>query len=124
MQITVQRGTRITHEWPDIPTDDQVRQALQARIAKTCGLFTAMSTLESGRDEYPNADECLDNVALTVLSRGKRVDQMTDADFALIGAHVAQWFEKHALQPITQIEQAIVGQRLDEEAYEYEGGEG
>ncbi len=116
MNITVQRGSRITHEWPDVPTEDQVRQALQERTAETCSLFTTMATLESGQDEYPNTDDCLDNVALTVLARGKRIEDMTDADFALIGAHMAQWFHKHALLPIAQLEQAIVAQRLDDEA--------
>ena len=114
MNITVQRGSRITHEWPDVPTEDQVRQALQERMAKTWSLLLAIETLEC--DDYPDADDCLDNVALTVLARGKRVDQMTDADFALIGAHMAQWFHRHALLFITQLEQATVAQRLDDEA--------
>ena len=123
MQITVQRGSRITQEWPEVPTEDQVRQALQARIAETCGLFTAMATLESGQDEYPDADQCLDNVALTFLARGKRIEDMTDADFALIGAHVAQWFHRHALLPITKLEQETVAQRLDDEASDRECAE-
>ena len=121
MSITIKRGNRITHEWSDVPTDAQVRQALQARIADTHTLFDAMATLESGQDGYPIADECLDNVALTFLSRGKSIEEMSDADFALIGAHVAQWFHKYGLRPIFHAEQATVAQRLDDEAAEREG---
>ncbi len=120
MQITVRRDNRTVHQWPDVPREDDVRQALQVRIAEARTLWRAMDELENGSDEYPSADDCLDNVALTVLARGKHIDQMSDADFALIGAHMAQWFEKHALQPIARAEQATVGQRLEDEAAERE----
>ena len=119
MQLIKHHGSRSAYRWPDIPSADDVRQELQ-RIFEDGSLYRAMDRLENTQDEYPNTDDCLDNVALTVLARGKRIKDMTDADFVLIGAHMAQWFEKHALLPITQLEQASVAQRLDDEAAERE----
>ena len=119
MQLIKHHGSRSAYRWPDIPSADDVRQELQ-RIFEDGSLYRAMDRLENTQDEYPDADQCIDNLALTFLARGKRVDQMTDADFSLIGAHMAQWFEKHALLPITQLEQASVAQRLDDEAAERE----
>ena len=119
MQLIKHHGSRPAYRWPDIPSADDVRQELQ-RIFEVGSLYRAMYRLENTQDEYPNTDDCLNNVALTVLARGKRIKDMTDADFVLIGAHMAQWFEKHALMPITQLEQASVAQRLDDEAAERE----
>ena len=120
MQPIKHHGSHPAYRWPDVPSADDVRQELQARIVEHASLYRAMDRLENTQDQYPDADECLDNVALTVLARGKRVDQMSDADFVLIGAHMAQWFHRNALLPITQLEQASVAQRLDDEAAERE----
>ena len=120
MQPIKHHGSRPAYRWLDIPSADDVRQELQARMVEHVSLYRAMDRLENTQDEYPDADQCLDNLALTVLARGKRIKDMTDADFVLIGAHMAQWFEKHALMPITQLEQASVAQRLDDEAAERE----
>ena len=120
MQPIKHHGSLLAYRWPDIPRADDVRQELQARMVEHVSLYRAMDQLENTQDEYPDADQCLDNLALTFLARSKRVDQMSDADFVLIGAHMAQWFEKHALLPITQLEQASVAQRLDDEAAELE----
>ena len=120
MQPIKHHGSRAAYRWPDIPSADDVRQELQACVVEHVSLYRAMDRLENTQDEYPNTDDCLDNVALTVLARGKRIKDMTDADFALIGAHMAQWFERHALLPIAQLEQASVAQRLDDEAAERE----
>ena len=119
MQLIKHHGSCPAYRWPDIPSADDVRQELQ-RIFEDGSLYRAMDRLENTQDEYPDADQCLDNLALTFLARGKRINDMTDADFVLIGAHMAQWFEKHALLPITQLEQATVAQRLDDEAAERE----
>ena len=119
MQPIKHHGSRTAYRWLDIPSADDVRQELQ-RIFEDGSLYRAMDRLENTQDEYPDADQCLDNLALTFLARGKRINDMTDADFVLIGAHMAQWFEKHALLPITQLEQASVAQRLDDEAAERE----
>ena len=119
MQLIKHHGSRAAYRWPDLPSADDVRQELQ-RIFEDGSLYRAMDRLENTQDEYPNTDDCLNNVALTVLARGKRIKDMTDADFVLIGAHMAQWFERHALMPITRLEQASVAQRLDDEAAERE----
>lgn len=99
----------------DMPSDAQILNALRARI--NCEpLFKAMDrALYSGADAYPDGDAALDNIAVTFLARGKSIENMTDADFALIGGHMAQWFQRHFIEPMLEIEKDAVARRLEEE---------
>jgi hypothetical protein len=56
-QITIRRGNRVTHEWPDVPTASHVFQELHARLAADGSLFSEMNLLESSHDAYPSADD-------------------------------------------------------------------
>ena len=58
----------------------------------------------------------LGNIAVTFFARGKSIEDMTDADFALIGAHMAQWFQRHFIEPMLMLEKDTVARRLEDEA--------
>lgn len=102
--------------YTEIPTDAQILSALRERINRE-PLFKAMErSLYSGSDAYPDSDSCIDNIAVTFLARGKSIEDMTDADFALIGGHMAQWFQRNFIEPMLTLEKDTVARRLEDEA--------
>lgn len=102
--------------YAEIPTDAQILSALRERINRE-PLFKAIErSLYSGSDAYPDAYACVDNIAVTFFARGKPIEDMTDADFALIGGHMAQWFQRHFIEPMLMLEKDTVARRLEDEA--------
>ncbi|WP_455387401.1 hypothetical protein [Petrachloros mirabilis] len=101
--------------YTEIPTDAQILSSLREHINRE-PLFKAMErSLYSDSDAYPDAYACVDNVATTFFARGKTIEAMTDADFALIGGHMAQWFQRHFIEPMLTLEKDTVAHRIEDE---------